>query len=63
MYGRSPKELYTSTLLRLSTGVKADVFLQCPTIVMGGNGLSRPGGNLGFRACRVQGTGSRVLHG
>ena len=33
-----------------STGVKADVYLQClTTLVMGGNGLSRPGGNLGFR--------------
>ena len=33
-----------------STGVKADVYLQCVTaLVMGGNGLSRPGGNLGFR--------------
>ena len=31
-------------------GVKADVYLQClTTLVMGGNGLSRPGGNLGFR--------------
>ena len=29
---------------------KADVYLQClTTLVMGGNGLSRPGGNLGFR--------------
>ena len=29
----------------LSTGVKADVYLQClTTLVMGGNGLSRPGG-------------------
>ena len=33
-----------------STGVMADVYLQClTTLVMGGNGLSRPGGNLGFR--------------
>ena len=33
-----------------STGVQADVFLQClTTLVMSGNGLSRPGGNLGFR--------------
>ena len=33
-----------------NTGVKADVFLHCLTIlVMGGNGLSRSGGNLGFR--------------
>ena len=33
-----------------STGVKADAFLQCLTTpVMGGNGLSRPGRNLGFR--------------
>ena len=33
-----------------STGVKADVYLQCmTTLVMGGNGLSRPGGNLGLR--------------
>ena len=33
-----------------STGVKADVYLQRLTnLVMGGNGLSRPGGNLGFR--------------
>ena len=32
-----------------STRVKADMFLQClSTLVMGGNGLSRPGGNLGF---------------
>ena len=31
-------------------GVKADVFLRClTTLVLGGNGLSRPGGNLGFR--------------
>ena len=30
-------------------GVKADVYLQClTTLVMGGNGLSRPGGNLGL---------------
>ena len=33
-----------------SAGVKADVFLQClTTLVMGGKGLSRPGGNLGCR--------------
>ena len=33
-----------------STGVKADVYLQClTTLVMGGNGLSRPGGNLGLK--------------
>ena len=33
---------------------KADVFLQClTTLVMGGNGLSRPGGNLGFTGLRV----------
>ena len=33
-----------------SAGVKADVFLQCfTTLVVGGNGPSRPGGNLGFR--------------
>ena len=32
-----------------STGVKADVYLQClNTLVLGGNGLSRLG-NLGFR--------------
>ena len=54
MYGKSPEGLYTSTLhglLPLSyPGVKADVYLQClTTLVMGGNGLSRPGGNLGFR--------------
>ena len=31
------------------TGVKADVFFQClTTLVMGGNALCRPGGNLGF---------------
>ena len=30
---------------------EADVFLQClTTLIMGGNGLSRPGGKLGFRA-------------
>ena len=51
MYGRSPEGLYTSLLQRLlpflpCTGVKADVFLQClTTLVLGGNGLSRPGGN------------------
>ena len=34
----------------LPVRVWADVFFQClPTLVMGGNGLSRPGGNLGFR--------------
>ena len=33
-----------------TTGVKADVFLQfLTTLVMGGNGLCRPGPNLGFR--------------
>ena len=33
-----------------SGGVEADVYLQClTTLVMGGNGRSRPGGNLGFR--------------
>ena len=40
-----------------TTGVKADVSLQCPTtlvmgvttLVMGGNGLRRPGRNSGFR--------------
>ena len=52
MYGKSSEGLYTSILHRLlplslpSTGVKADVYLQC---LVGGNGLSRPGGNLGFR--------------
>ena len=43
--------------------VKADVFLQClTTLVLGGNGLSRPGGNLGFKVLgsRVQGLGFRV---
>ena len=52
MYGKSPERLYTSTLHRLlspSMGVKADVYLQClTTLVMGGNGLSRPRGNSGF---------------
>ena len=33
-----------------SAGVKADVFVQClTTLVMGGNGPSRPGGILGIR--------------
>ena len=37
-------------------GPKADVFLQCLTTpVVGGNGLNRPGGNLGFRVVGVQG--------
>ena len=53
MYGRSSEGLYTSILHRLlpsSTGVMADVYLQClTTLVMGGNGLSRPGGHLRFR--------------
>ena len=59
MYGKSPEGLYTSPPIVLpSTGVKADVYLQClTTLVMGGNGLSRPGGNLGFR---VQGSRFRV---
>ena len=52
--------LYTSILHGLSTGVKPEVFLQCLTIVTAGNGLSRPGGNLGFR---VQGSGFRALKG
>ena len=39
-------------------GVKADLFLQClTTLVLGGNGLSRPGGNFGFK---VQGLGFRA---
>ena len=55
MYGRSPEGLYTSVLHSSShcltqEGVKADVFLQClTTLVMGGNVLCRPGGNLGFK--------------
>ena len=59
MYGRSPEGLYTSILYRLlplsyPTGEKADVFLQClTTLVMGGNGLSRLGGNLGSSVYRV----------
>ena len=33
-----------------SRGVKADGFLRClTTLLMDGNGLSRPGGNLGLR--------------
>ena len=48
MCGRSPEGLYPIVLP--SPGVMADVYLQClTTLVMGGNGLSRPGGNLGFR--------------
>ena len=41
---------YTPPIVLPSTGVKADVYPQClTTLVMGGKGLSRPGGNLGFR--------------
>ena len=44
-----------------STGVKADVYLQClTTVVMGGNGLSRPGGNLGLR---IWGLGLAAIEG
>ena len=40
-----------SPIVLPSTGEKADVHLQClTTLVMGGNGLSRSGGNLGFRS-------------
>ena len=40
---------YTPPIVLPSTGVMADVYLQCLTIlVMGGNGLSRPGGNFGI---------------
>ena len=32
------------------------MFLQCLiTLAMGGNGVSRPGGNLGFRGLRFRG--------
>ena len=45
-YVHSP---YTPPIVLPSTGVKADVYLQClTTLVMGGNGLSRPGGNIGI---------------
>ena len=47
LYVHSP---YAPSIVLPSTGVMADVYLQClTTLVMGGNGLSRPGGNLGFR--------------
>ena len=53
--GGAPEGLYTSILPRLlplshPVGVNADVYLQfLTTVVMGGNGLSRLGGNLGLR--------------
>ena len=47
LYDHSPQ---APPIVLPSTGVKADVFLQClTTLIMGGNGLSRPGENLGFR--------------
>ena len=47
LYVHSPQ---ASPIVLPSTGVKADVYLQClTTLLMGGIGLSRPGGNLGFR--------------
>ena len=50
MYRRTRRGPTRPPIVLPNTGVKADVFLQClTTLVMGGNGLSRLGGNLGFR--------------
>ena len=46
LYVHSPK---APPIVLPSTGVKVDVFLQClTTLVIGGNDLSRPDGNLGL---------------
>ena len=47
LYVHSP---WAPPIVLPSTGVKADVYLQClTTLVMGGNDPSRPGGNLRLR--------------
>ena len=48
MYGKSPDGLYTSILHRLLP-LSYPVRSVSDHPVMGGNGLSRPGGNLGLR--------------
>ena len=50
LYVHSP---YAPLIVLPSMGAKADVFLHClTTLVMGGSGLSRSGGNLRLKASR-----------